>query len=70
MILTETYECQICGKKCRTDKLGYKQGMVSLWKYGSHEVGINIKHKGSILTCSHCLNAICKTIRKIIKDTK
>jgi hypothetical protein len=63
--LSFKYDCVICGKKCNTDKLGYSQGMFCLWKYGSHLT--DTVTKGN--TCSHCLHAITKTIRKIIKDT-
>lgn len=67
-ILSETYQCDICGKKCRTDKLGYQQGMYLLWKYGSHSDIVdkdNVPARGNI--CSPCLNAIIRTIRKIQK---
>lgn len=61
-ILTEKYDCVICGKKCRTDKLGYAQGMFSVWKYGSHS---DAGSPANGRTCGPCLKAITNTIRKL-----
>ena len=62
-ILTEIYKCEICGKKCKTDKLGYFQGMYSLWQYGSHNLKNGLPSHGKI--CTNCLKAFKQTLKKL-----
>ncbi len=58
VMLSESGCCMLCRKVCQTDKLGYRQGMVTVWKYGAFEVNYS-------LICSSCRNKITKFIKSL-----
>ena len=61
MKLSKQYKCDLCEKPCTTDKLGYRQGMVTVWKYGEWQDNLHS-------LCTPCRESIHQHIESLRKE--